>query len=396
MAGKRVLTARLVVDMIASEDVHTSDGQLLFTEGTILTEDIIAALKEHSVFAIRIKVGEDGVTPLIGEHVSEEGRIEIIEKPAENLEVDFAPKEPRLEMDVSEKSHYDAVRETKEYQEFTESFTKTVDHMKESFSRAVMKNEEIDSEAILENVQDVVSKSRNSLHILDMLQCMKGYDDVTYVHSMNVALLSNVIGRLVMPKMSEEDLEALTLAGLLCDIGKMMIPDDILQKKERLTLPEMNVVKTHVLHGNNILQGMKLDPRIAEAAMRHHERCDGSGYPGGYRMDQISQFARIIAVADTYDAMTSDRPYRKAICPFEVIRMFEGDGRFKYDAEFFWPFLSTVVQSLLNTKVCLSTGETGTVVMMNTEELSKPLVRVGDTYHDLARERSITIDRMAD
>ena len=105
---------------------------------------------------------------------------------------------------------------------------------------------------------------------------------------------------------------------------------------------------------------------------------------------------RSIAVADTYDAMTSDRPYRKALCPFEVIRMFEGEGRFKYDAEYFWPFLSTVVQAHLNTKVGLSTGEIGTIVMMNTEELSKPLVRVGDTYHDLARERLITIDRIVD
>ncbi len=395
MAGKRVLTARLVVGMIASEDVHTSDGQLLFTEGTILTEDIIESLKDHSVFAIRIKVGEDGKTPLLGEQISEEGKPEVIEKPAKGLEVDFAPKEPHLK-DAAKKSHFEAVRETKEYKEFSQSFTETVDHMKDSFNRAVMENEEIDTKTILEDVQDVVSKSRNSLHILDMLQCMKGYDDVTYVHSMNVSLLANVIGRLVVPKMSEEDLEVLTLAGLLCDIGKMMIPDDILQKKEHLTLPEMNVVKTHVLHGNNLLKGMNLDPRIAEAAMRHHERCDGSGYPGGYHMDQISPFARIIAVADTYDAMTSDRPYRKALCPFEVIRMFEGEGRFKYDAEYFWPFLSTVVQAHLNTKVGLSTGEIGTIVMMNTEELSKPLVRVGDTYHDLARERLITIDRIVD
>lgn len=113
-------------------------------------------------------------------------------------------------------------------------------------------------------------------------------------------------------------------------------------------------------------------------------------------MNQISPFARIVAVADTYDAMTSERPYRKAMCPFEVIRMFEGDGRFKYDAEYFWPFLSTVVQVYLNTRVYLSTGEIGTIVMMNSEELSKPLVRVGDTYRDLARERSITIDRIAD
>ena len=171
MAGKRVLTARLVVDMIASEDVHTADGQLLFTEGTVLTSDIIDALKEHSVFAIRIKVGEDGKTPLLGEQVSEEGKSEVIEKPAENLEVDFAPREPKLDV-AAEINHYDAVRETKEYQEFSQSFIETVDHMKDAFSRAVMKNEQIDSEAILEDVQDVVSKSRNSLHILDMLQCM--------------------------------------------------------------------------------------------------------------------------------------------------------------------------------------------------------------------------------
>ncbi len=127
------------------------------------------------------------------------------------------------------------------------------------FNRVVMQNEEIDSEMILSEVENVVKESRNSLHIMDMLQCMRGYDDVTYVHSLNVALLSNVIGKLVFPKISEEDLRVLTLAGLLHDIGKMMIADDVLLKKDRLTIAEFNLVKTHVLHGNNILKKMNLD-----------------------------------------------------------------------------------------------------------------------------------------
>lgn len=395
MAGKRVLTARLVINMIAADDVYTNEDQLLFPEGTVLTEDVIAALKEHSVFAIRIKVDEaDGKTPILWEEKAEASA----GLPAEDLEKAFAPAEPSypLDKDLRKENYYDIVRETPEFKEFSETFLNTVDHMKDTFNRVVMQNDEIDSKEILSDVENVVAKSRNSLHILDMLQCMKGYDDVTYVHGLNVALLSNMIGKLVFPNISEEDLEVLTLSGLLADVGKMMIPDDVLQKNDRLTIPEFNVVKTHVLHSNNILKGMNLDPRIAEAAMRHHERCDGSGYPGGYRQDQISPFAKIVAIADTYDAMTSDRVYRKAICPFEVIHMFEREGLVKYEVEYLLPFLATAVQAYMNTEVVLSTGEIGKVVMINEKELSRPVVQVGDVYHDLSKEHSITIDRILD
>lgn len=398
MAGKRILTSRLTINMIAADDVYTADDQLLFPEGTVLTEEAIEALKDHSVFAIRIKVDEDGKTPLLGEALSEERQDEIVEKPAENLSVNFAPKEPdyNAEKKADDENYYDAVRKTPEYQEFNESFLNTVDSMKTLFNRVVMQNEGIDSEAILADVEEVVAKSRNSLHILDMLQCMSGYDDVTYVHSLNVALLSNMIGKIVFPKMSKEELDVLTLAGLLHDIGKVMIPDEVLQKNGHLTISEFNVIKTHVLHGNNILKSMGLDPRIAEVAMRHHERCDGSGYPGGYHSNQISPFAKIVAIADTYDAMTSDRIYRKAICPFDVIHMFEREGLVKYEVEYLLPFLATAVQAYMNTEVRLTTDEIGKVVMVNMEELSKPVVKVGAVYYDLTKERSISIDRIID
>lgn len=387
MAAKRILTSRATQNMIVADDVYTSDDKLVIPEGTVLTEDIIDSLKEYGVFAIRIKVDDDGNNAA-----------------AENEKVtpagDEALNEQRQEIKNSAEQEYESflkqVKESKEFEVFHSAFVDSVDNLKNVFSKVVMHNEQIDGESILSDVENVVSKGRNSIHILDMLQCMRGYDDVTYVHSVNVALLSNMIGRIVYPDISDEELKVLTLAGLLHDIGKMMVPDNIIQKKGRLTLPEYNLVKTHVLFGNNILKGIdNLDTRIAEVAMRHHERCDGTGYPGGYKREQIEPFARIVAIADTYDAMTSDRAYRAAICPFDVIEMFEREGIVKYDVEFLLPFLEKAVQAYMNTDVRLSTNQIGKVIMINKNEFSKPVVQVGDEFYDLSKETNdIVIDKV--
>lgn len=387
MAAKRILTSRATQNMIVADDVYTSDDKLVIPEGTVLTEDIIDSLKEYGVFAIRIKVDDDGNNAAAeNEKVMPDG--------------DEVLNEQRQEIKNSAEQEHESflkqVKESKEFEVFHSAFVDSVDNLKNVFSKVVMHNEQIDGESILSDVENVVSKGRNSIHILDMLQCMRGYDDVTYVHSVNVALLSNMIGRIVYPDISDEELKVLTLAGLLHDIGKMMVPDNIIQKKGRLTLPEYNLVKTHVLFGNNILKGIdNLDPRIAEVAMRHHERCDGTGYPGGYKREQIEPFARIVAIADTYNAMTSDRAYRAAICPFDVIEMFEREGIVKYDVEFLLPFLEKAVQAYMNTNVRLSTNQIGKVIMINKNEFSKPVVQVGDEFYDLSKETNdIVIDKV--
>ena len=387
MAAKRILTSRATQNMIVADDVYTSDDKLVIPEGKVLTEDIIDSLKEYGVFAIRIKVDDDGNNAAAeNEKVMPDG--------------DEVLKEQRQEIKNSAEQEHESflkqVKESKEFEVFHSAFVDSVDNLKNVFSKVVMHNEQIDGESILSDVENVVSKGRNSIHILDMLQCMRGYDDVTYVHSVNVALLSNMIGRIVYQDISDEELKVLTLAGLLHDIGKMMVPDNIIQKKGRLTLPEYNLVKTHVLFGNNILKGIdNLDPRIAEVAMRHHERCDGTGYPGGYKREQIEPFARIVAIADTYDAMTSDRAYRAAICPFDVIEMFEREGIVKYDVAFLLPFLEKAVQAYMNTDVRLSTNQIGKVIMINKNEFSKPVVQVGDEFYDLSKETNdIVIDKV--
>ena len=383
MAAKRILTSRAAENMVVADDVYTTDDKLVIPEGTVLTEEIIKSLKEYGIFAIRIKVDEeDGSIPLEDDSEEEETK-EIVETPKRRTQEE-------------QQNYLRQIKESKEFEEFHSAFIDSVDNLKSLFNKVVMHNEEIDSKAILEDVENVVDKGRNGIHILDMLQCMRGYDDVTYVHSVNVAMLSNMIGRTVYPDISKEDLDILTLSGLLHDIGKMMVPDNIIQKNGSLTLPEYNVVKTHVLFGNNILKGLKnLDPRVAEVAMRHHERCDGTGYPGGYRREQIEPFARIVAIADTYDAMTSDRVYRAALCPFDVIHMFEREGIVKFDVEFLLPFLEKAVQAYLNTEVKLSTNEVGKVIMINHNEYSKPVVQVGNEFYDLSKESSdIVIDKV--
>lgn len=387
MAAKRILTSRATQNMIVADDVYTSDDKLVIPEGTVLTEDIIDSLKEYGVFAIRIKVDEDG-----NNAAAENEKV----MPAGDEVLNEQRQEIKNSAEQEQESFLKQVKESKEFEVFHSAFVDSVDNLKNVFSKVVMHNEQIDGESILSDVENVVSKGRNSIHILDMLQCMRGYDDVTYVHSVNVALLSNMIGRIVYPDISDEELKVLTLAGLLHDIGKMMVPDNIIQKKGRLTLPEYNLVKTHVLFGNNILKGIdNLDPRIAEVAMRHHERCDGTGYPGGYKREQIEPFARIVAIADTYDAMTSDRAYRAAICPFDVIEMFEREGIVKYDVECLLPFLEKAVQAYMNTNVRLSTNQIGKVIMINKNEFSKPVVQVGDEFYDLSKETNdIVIDKV--
>ena len=417
MAGKRLLTSRLTEDMITQDDVYTSGEQLLIPADTVLTESIIESLKEHSIFAVRIRVREDGKTPLLRsdleeEDAKEESEEEQSEQPEESEtteepqqpeekkdsepEISFVNAPPKVSEEAGTEKYYEKVRETKEFKEFQSAFTETVDSLKDTLEKTAMKGEEIDSEKILKEAENVVAKSRNSLHILDMLQCMKGYDDITYTHCLNVSILANVIAKTSKHPISDDDLELLTLSGLLHDIGKIMIPDDVLQKPERLTIPEYNLIKTHVLQGQNILKDRNLDSRVIDAVMRHHERMDGSGYPGGYTGAKISPFARILAIADTFDAMTSKRPYRDAICPFEVIRMFEREGLTQYDVEYLLPFLNTVVQAYINTEVELSDGEVGKVVLINKDALSRPVVKVGSIYCDLLKETELSIERVLD
>ena len=223
-----------------------------------------------------------------------------------------------------------------------------------------------------------------------MLSNMRNLEDPIYSHSLNVALIARSIGKWL--QFSREDLNILTLAGLLHDIGKTQIPESILNKPGRYTDEEFETMKSHPLLGKKILNNKRFDSRILAATLQHHERSDGSGYPRGLMEDEIDDFASIIAIADVYDAMTSARKYRSAMCAFEVIGAFEKDGLTKYRTKFILTFLERIASAYQNSLVMLIDGRRGRVVYLNHEKLSRPILELPDKKMiDLSREPDIRI-----
>lgn len=165
-----------------------------------------------------------------------------------------------------------------------------------------------------------------------LAEAIEAKDEYTHGHSSRVAQYSEMIAELAGK--DEKERQNIYLAGLLHDVGKIGIPEGIINKDSKLTDEEYAIIKTHPVIGNQILQKIKKNPDLSIGAHYHHERYDGRGYPEGLKGEEIPEIARIIAVADAYDAMTSKRSYRD-ILPQEVVRneIVKGKGT-QFDPEF--------------------------------------------------------------
>jgi len=165
--------------------------------------------------------------------------------------------------------------------------------------------------------------------LLSMVNVLESRDKYTYSHSRRVTRLALAIAEDL--SLDQKDRDILRLTGLLHDIGKVGIPDSILTKKDSLTSEEFDVIKTHPLVGENIMRPLDFLTSERWIVRHHHERLDGSGYPDGLEDDEIPLCTKIIAVADSFDAMTSHRPYRKAKPCSECIEELERLSDEKYD-----------------------------------------------------------------
>lgn len=162
---------------------------------------------------------------------------------------------------------------------------------------------------------DGIMKDRNV--VTDMLS-LRDYDYYTYTHSVNVAVLS--IGLAAAVGLEPRLVEILGIGAILHDIGKSALPAEIVNKQGNLDAGEYEVMKTHVLEGEKILRGNQQIPdESLYAVLHHHEKLSGNGYPGGLTAGQIHLYGKICAIADCYDAMTTDRPYRRALAPFGAL-----------------------------------------------------------------------------
>lgn len=353
---RRVRTSELIPGMITAEDVFNYTGQLILPKGLTLTDKAITRLEFYSILSVRIKESE--------------------------------AEEPEIPTD--NRTHSERIRESEEFKKFQESFDENLETFKDSINDIVDLNAKIDTDAMLTNTLAILSEATSSYQAFDMLHNMRQYDDLTFAHSMNVALICNIFSQWL--KWSEQEQNLLTLCGLLHDIGKLKIPDSIIKKPDRLTDDEYKIIKTHTVEGFHILKNRNINSHIMNSALMHHEKCDGTGYPLGLFADKIDRYAKAVAIADVYDAMTSARIYRGPLCPFRVIEIFESEGFQKYDPEYILVFLENIVNTYIHNEVLLSDKRVASVAFINKQHLSKPIVRCGDQIIDLAKEDDLHID----
>ena len=195
-------------------------------------------------------------------------------------------------------------------------------------------------------------------------------------------------------KLSDKEVELATACGLFHDIGKLLVPYSIISKPGKLSDQEFATIKKHPSLGYQLLLSQDVDDHVKNAALMHHERNDGSGYPLKLKGNQIDPYARIVAIADVYDAMTAARCYRGPLCPFRVIEMFEVEGFQKYDVSILLPFLENVVNSCLQNRCLLGDGRKGTIIYINKDKLSRPIVQCGGEYVNLADQPDLEIVRL--
>lgn len=368
-----VKTTRLEEGMVTALPVKTKHGQLIVEDGVTLTDQLIARISFYGIDYIKI-----------------EGDEEPAAKPAETPDTSV-PKG-----NVQEPTYSQRIKKSPEFQTFQLDYSVSTGGLKDCVAPILSKSGKIDKDSLFDLAMPLLSKTKNSIEMFDMLHNMRAVDDSIYAHSLNVALISGMIAKWL--KLSKEDLDVLVLAGLLHDVGKTKIRPEILDKPEKYTDEEFALVKKHPIFGYSILNAIpdsELDPRVKNAALMHHERCDGTGYPKGLKGDEIDDFAQIIAIADVYDAMTAARSYRAPLCPFQVIAAFEKDGLQKYHPKFILTFLEHIASTYQSNRVLLTDGRGANIVMLNKQMLSRPIVQVDDgTCIDLSRTPELSIQSL--
>lgn len=336
-------------EMVTAETIYNDYGAVIVWEKTELDQSLINRLKDLGI-----------------EHV------QVYES-----SMPYNRKKREVKPSKVEEVHF-----TESYERNTDEFKTILRDLSAGKTSSIQKTHEI--------VESVYERKEHKREIIDCITQIRKVDEYTYYHSLNVSMLSMLIGKWM--RLMPDDIKMLTQAGLLHDIGKCRVPVAIINKPDKLSIEEYDEMKKHSEYGYYLVQYMEgMDRRVLETILYHHEREDGSGYPMGLNGDQIPLFAKIVAVADTFDAMTANRAYRLKSSPFNVFELMQ-NGCFGYlDPVILKAFLMNISPYYVGSKVRLSDGRIAEVVYINNQQYGKPVLRAGEDYLDMSVAKNLTI-----
>jgi len=358
----------LIEGMVFGDDVIDKEGRLLVSKNTVLTQETLERLKKFSsrkFFSMKVFPSQLNIKTVVKLENGSVQEVSSSQIKMEHTKERLIIKEKFDEMHKSIKQSFDELSRNNTSPEVKKELDKTVEEIKNSLSV--------------------------NIELLNEILDVKATDEYLYNHSLNVAVVSNLIGKWL--GLEQKDLDILILAGLVHDIGKLRVDPAVLNKPGKLTDKEFAEMKKHPEYSYQMLMEMGYkDSDILKAVTFHHEKEDGTGYPLKISGDKITIHAKILAVADIFDAMTSNRVYKARVSPFKVLEMFQNQNFGKLDYKIIMIFIKRFTENYVGSEVILSNNQRAKIVSLNTFEITKPLLVTSDgKFIDISREREVQI-----
>ncbi len=344
---KRVYVRELKVGDVIGMNVAGRGARTIVTRGTTVTKTVIETLRQNGIPSVPIEDGkEEEKTPVVSEEQSAE-----------------------------KKSHREKLKTTKEYKKFVEDYTKAIECAERRFDE-LAKGDTSETLGLMQDSLVIARGLYTQTDVINYIEMTKTASGYLYEHSIATSIMAYILARWCdYPEMMAS---YAAVAGMLHDIGMVEFAD-IINKKEPLTDAEQLKLKSHAMKGYEILKNVNgIDDSIKMAVLQHHEKLDGSGYPLGTSGDDITKLAQIIGIVGTFDSMTRESPYSKAMTPQAAFTELSNTWFEQYDAKIMLTFLDKVMDSFLHNSIILTDGREGVIQFVNKQNGGKLLVETKD------------------
>ncbi len=386
---KRVLLKDLKPGMVLAQPIVLQEGKLLMETGTRMTEFVINLLQDPHYMA---KVLPEGVA-------MDEMRL-IVEIP-DQLDTFAVEDHPRAEFTRLQHDAQDLLPNPKTDNLLDADYVQLYQSVLSDLEQLLNPNTihhglDLDALGMLISDRKLASLCNGTIAVTQIhnMDCEGSY---LLHHSLHVAILAGLMGKWL--RWPRESRERLLLTGLLHDIGKLKISNDILNKPGKLSMSEMNIMRRHSNYGVEILAkcGLSAETDLIAGVLQHHERGDGSGYPSGLKQDMISPFGKIIAILDIYDAMATNRVYAHKTSPFDIFDRLTTDMiAGKIDETYCVLFVRNICHALTGSWVRLTTGEKAKIIYIDQSRTnSLPIVQTTKgKFYDLSVDGTAKIEEL--